>query len=169
MAKPADIPKPPADQASGGIIAPSEAKASTMTHFGQLAAVTGTPKRDRPQPGSAAAARGGPSCSQAAGTEPVRLLQGPDSSPSHEVGTHQGCAANGKQAASAANGGDETKEQAATKLNAAKMLAHAKKAMPRYAPPPVPQPAASKPKLPAALPLGPWAAGPPPALQAAPD
>lgn len=167
--KPADITKSPANKASRASSSLSEALPSIVMQAGQQAAAAGTEKRDRPQPGSAAAALDEPFSSQAAGTDPLGLLKGPSASPSNEVGPGQTNATSGKQAASATNSSDDTREQAAQRSNAAKVLVVAKKAMPRYAPPSRPPPAASKPQIPAPVPLGPWAAGPPAALQAAPD
>ena len=168
-AKPAGTPQLPAKKASGGSSSLSEAMPSTVMQAGQQAAATGTENRDRPQPGSAAAARDKPFSLQAAGTDPLGLLQGPSASPSNELGLGQDHTASGKQAANTVNSSDDAKEPAAPRSHAAKVLVVAKKAMPRYAPPSRPPPAASKPKIPAPVPLGPWAAGPPPALQAAPD
>ena len=165
--KPPVTSGPPTDKASASSSSFSEAMPSTGVQPGQQAAAMGAQKRDRPQPGSAAAARDEPPPSPTAGTDPLGLLQGRSTSPSNGIGPGQGCTANGKQQVSAANSDGKTKEPAAVKPHAAKVLLVAKKAKPRYAPPSTPQPAPSKPKAPAPLPLGPWAAGPPSALQAA--
>ena len=101
--KPADMAESPADKAPRASSGLSEALPSTVMQAGQQAAAAGTEKRDRPQPGSAAAARDEPFSLQAAGTDPLGFLKGPSASPSNEVGPGQDTAASGKQAASAAN------------------------------------------------------------------
>ena len=128
--KPAGTPQLPAKKASGGSSSLSEAMPSTVMQAGQQAAATGTEKRDRPQPGSAAAARDEPFSSQAAGTDPLGLLKGPSASPSNKIGPGQADAASGKQAASAANSSSNTKEPTAQRSHAAKVLVVAKKATP---------------------------------------